>query len=200
MRYFLSNGVRYPEFESDLFSQHSLRIQRIVSAGLLAFLLCFYILAAFHTADLPAVIYETVLFFLLIALLTRGIDNARKDAMITFRFHEGFAQNITYRGLFSVNTQAPHFISHITLFYRTRGGDVIRPYYVFSREPISKQLGDRTGDSFHEFNRQGMVLLPQTEELSEWIQERYQPDSVPEFPDTFYSAPIPPNAPEFEDM
>ena len=200
MRYYLINGVRYPEYESDLCSKRFLRIHRIVSAGLLSMLLCGYLFLVFHCADLTAVVWASGLFLLLIYAVARGFDNVRNEAQITFRFHNGFAQNITYRGLFSVDAKDCHYISHITLLYRTRGGDVIRPCYIFSEKPICKLLGDRTGDSFHEYNLQGMVLLPQTEELDEWIPERYQMDAVPEFPESHYAAAVPCQTSEIEDM
>ena len=200
MRYYLINGVRYPEYESDLFSQRFLRFHRILSASLLSLLLCIYILLICKTSDFSAALLGTVVFLLLIAAAAHGIDKTRMELQVTFRFHRGFVQNVTYRDGFSVDAKAPHYISHITLHYRTRGGDVIRPCYVFSEKPISKLLGDRTGDSIHEFNRQSMALLPQTEELTAWVQERYQLDTVPEFPGSHYAASVPCQTAEIEDM
>ena len=190
MRYYLSNNLRFPEYETDLCQKRFFRVHRIAFTGLLSLLLCFYLVMIVNSIDRTTQIVGSIIFLPLIGTVICGFCKIQKEAQVTFRFHEGVVQNITYSGVFSVDTQAAHYISLITLFYRNRAGDIIRPCYVFSGKPISKLLGDCTGDSIHEFNRAGMILLPQSEEMDAWILERYHLDPVPEFPEDHFSAPV----------
>ena len=111
--------------------------------------------------------------------------------------------NSTRKSSCQMDATKSHYICRMTVSQRHTRNQWEVPCYAFSHQAINSLQGYSHEQGFggiQLLHKEGIVILPRTEELDQWVRGYYRLEQIPEFPDCYYCDTDLGMEPEYEDV